>query len=73
MLAYATRLGCSHAVLVYPWTGESAPFDESPSLVVTHSGGELRIRVVGLPLLWETLDDVRSELSKAIAPIAELA
>jgi 5-methylcytosine-specific restriction endonuclease McrBC regulatory subunit McrC len=73
MLAYATRLGCGHAILVYPWTGESAPFDEPPSLALAHAGGELHIRVVALPLLWETLDDVRSELTGAIAPIAELA
>ncbi len=68
MLAYAARLGCSDAVLVYPWTGDSAPFDDPPDLLLSHSAGKVRVRVVAVPLLWKTLDDVRSALASAIKP-----
>jgi 5-methylcytosine-specific restriction endonuclease McrBC regulatory subunit McrC len=68
MLAYASRIGCANAVLVYPWTGVSSPFDEPPCLLLRHSAVTVCIRVVALPLLWANFGDIRSELERALAP-----
>jgi 5-methylcytosine-specific restriction endonuclease McrBC regulatory subunit McrC len=73
MLAYATRLACGNAVLVYPWTGASSPFEEPPCLLLKHSAGELRVRVFALPLLWDDFDGVRSELASALTPTMDMA
>ncbi len=67
MVTYAKRFNCDRAILVYPWMGTESPFGQS-DITFTVKGGQtgISIGIVCLPLLWDRVSDVVSQLRDAI-------
>lgn len=74
MLAYGKRLNCNSGALIYPWIDKADPFGgETPTLSVGGGSDPMTLRVVCVPLLWESLSaaqaDFESKVADLVAPM----
>lgn len=73
MHAYASRLNCTRAALVYPWIDRSGPFgDEPPTLRVGQPESPVWVHIVCVPLLWDEADDVSGVFGETIAKLTDV-
>jgi len=68
MLAYGERLSCRSGALVYPWIDRGDPFGgEVPTLSVGGSTQPMTLRIVCVPLLWDSLPAAQAGFESKIA------
>jgi 5-methylcytosine-specific restriction endonuclease McrBC regulatory subunit McrC len=73
MHAYAARLNCSRAVLVYPWIGHDEPFPDEPvRLRAGRRSSPMWVDVVCVPLLWTDLDEASAKFRSRIEQLVEV-
>jgi 5-methylcytosine-specific restriction endonuclease McrBC regulatory subunit McrC len=70
MLAYGERLNCRSGALVYPWIDKADPFGgDVPTLRVGGGSDPMTLRIVCVPLLWESLPAAQAEFEAKVADL----
>jgi 5-methylcytosine-specific restriction endonuclease McrBC regulatory subunit McrC len=73
MHAYAARLNCRRAVLVYPWIGRDDPFPGGqPRLRAGRTQSPMWVDVVCVPLMWADLDEAAARFRSRIEQLVEV-
>jgi 5-methylcytosine-specific restriction endonuclease McrBC regulatory subunit McrC len=68
LLAYATRLGCQRVALIYPLMA-AGPLEPSREAVIDFPSGNLKLAVMGIPLLWRLKGDLDDAIGSMLASL----
>jgi 5-methylcytosine-specific restriction enzyme subunit McrC len=58
MAAYGLRLGCKRLAMAYPWLDDESPLPDPPVFEVGRGGQRMKLMVIAVPLLWDSLAEV---------------